>query len=76
MTSITTTEDLKQCPGCGAQAVVDGRQDRHCNTCGLAWTVVTAQDELDAEADRNVRSRAVNEERGRGRKIGRFQTRW
>jgi hypothetical protein len=73
---VTTTVDVKVCPQCGSPAVQLGRQDRGCNGCGLAWTVVTEADELDAKADREVRSRGWNEEKERSRKIGKFQTRW
>jgi hypothetical protein len=76
MSQITTTEDVPTCPKCDAPAVKDGLQDRHCNACGLAWKVVTAEDELDAEADRLVRSRGWNEEKGKSKKIGKFQARW
>ena len=61
---------------CGALAVKLGRQDRACFTCGLTWTVVTERDELDAKADRAVRSREFNEEHDRARKIGKNATRW
>jgi len=71
-----TTEDLPQCPGCGAPAVQTSDRDRQCNTCGLTWTRETEADELDAEADRLVRSRGWNEERGRSKTIGKFQRRW
>jgi len=53
-----------------------GRQDRACLTCGLAWKVVTEQDELDAEADRLIRSRGYAEEHGRGKTVGKGATRW
>lgn len=73
---ITVTEDLKECPGCGALAVrIDDRR-RNCNGCGLTWTVETAEDDLDREAEREVRSRAWNEEKGRGSAIAPGQTRW
>ena len=74
--SITVTEDLPNCPGCGAPAVKTSDRDRQCNSCGLTWERVTEDDELDAEADRLVRSRGWNEERGRGKSIGKFQQRW
>lgn len=73
---LIATEDLKECPGCNAPLVSTGRNDRICNTCGLSVRIVTEEDELDAEADRIVRSRGWNEEQGRARKVGKFQTRW
>ena len=73
---ITVTEDLKECPGCGAPAVRIDARHRNCNGCGLTWTVETAEDELDAAADREVRSREFNEEHGRGRPIAKGQARW
>ncbi len=73
---ITVTEDLKECPGCATPAVKTGQRTRICNTCGLTWLVETAEDVLDAEAEREVRSRAYNEEKGRGRAIAPAQTRW
>lgn len=76
MTDLSTTVDVPNCPQCGAVAVKQGIQDRACNTCGLVWKVVTEQDELDAEADRLVRSRGWNEEHGRGKEIGKGALRW
>lgn len=73
---IIATVDAANCPRCGSPAVKLGQQDRGCCGCGLSWTVVTERDELDAKADREVRSRAWNEESGRGRKIGRGASRW
>jgi len=73
---ITTTVDVPNCPQCGGLAKQMGRQDRACLTCGLAWKVVTEQDELDAEADRLIRSRGYAEEHGRGRTVGKGATRW
>ena len=73
---LTTTDDVKECPQCAGAVTSTGLNDRQCNTCGLVWTVVTEADELDAEADRLVRSRGYSEDRGRSRKIGRFQSRW
>ena len=73
---ITTAVDVKTCPRCEAPAVKLGIRDRVCNTCGLVWTVITPRDELDAKADRELRSREFSEGRGRGRKIGRGATRW
>jgi len=70
-----TTVDAENCPQCGAPAVRYTLQDRGCNTCGLAWKVVTEQDELDAEAEKITRSRAYAEEHGRGRSIGKG-SRW
>jgi hypothetical protein len=74
--SIVTTVDVPACPLCSSPATVLGRQERACNACGLTWRVVTEQDELDAQADRAVRSREWNEERGAARKIGRNAQRW
>lgn len=74
--AIVVTEDLANCPRCGAPAVHTGERSRICNSCGLAWERMTEADELDAEADRLVRSRGWNEEKGRGKSIGKFQTRW
>ena len=73
---ITVTIDEPNCPVCGSPAVKHGLNDRACNACGLTWTVVTEQDELDAEADRLVKSRGVNEERERARKIPKGASRW
>jgi uncharacterized Zn finger protein (UPF0148 family) len=74
--TLTVTEDLPNCPQCGAPAIKDGDQQRHCNSCGLAWERVTEDDELDAEADRISRQRGWNEEQGRGKNIGKGQMRW
>lgn len=76
MTDIKVTQDVPKCPKCDAPAVADSLLQRHCNACGLAWTVQTADDELDAEADRLVRTRGWNEEKGKAKKIGKFQSRW
>ena len=76
MSHITVTEDLPSCPQCGAPAVKTGDRQRQCNACGLAWERVTEDDELDAEADQMVRSRAFNEEQGRAKSISKFQKRW
>jgi hypothetical protein len=73
---IVVTEDLKECPRCGAPAVRIGERDRNCNGCGLTWRRETAEDELDAAADREVRRREWNEEKGRARPIAKGQTRW
>lgn len=74
--SLTVTEDVRECPNCSAPAVNTGIRDRQCNACGLVWKLVTAEDELDAAADRSVLTRAYNEDKGRGKVIARYQTRW
>ena len=74
--SLIVTEDLPDCPRCGAPAVKTSDRDRQCNSCGLTWERLTEDDELDAEAERLVRSRGWNEEQGRGKSIGKFQSRW
>ena len=74
--TIIVTEDLPECPQCGAPAVKTGDRQRQCNACGLAWERMNEDDELDAEADRLVRGRGFADEHGRSRKIGKFQTRW
>ena len=51
-------------------------KDFQCNGCGFTCTVFTAEDELDAEADKLVHQRGYNEEHGRAKKIGKFQARW
>jgi len=76
MSRVIVTEDLAECPRCGAPAVKTGDRSRQCNSCGLAWERFNEDDELDAEAERLVRSRGWNEERGRGKSIGKFQQRW
>ncbi len=76
MSRITVTEDLPECPQCGAPAVKTGDRQRQCNACGLAWERLEENDELDAEADRLVRSRGWNEEHGGARDIGKFPRRW
>lgn len=76
MSRLIVTEDLPECPGCGAPAVKTSERDRQCNSCGLTWERVTENDELDAEADRLVRSRGWNEEQGRGKSIKKSQVRW
>jgi peptide subunit release factor 1 (eRF1) len=76
MSRLIVTEDLAECPQCGAPVVKTSDRARQCNSCGLAWERVTEDDELDAEAERLVRSRGWNEERGRAKSIGKFQTRW
>ena len=76
MSRIVVTEDVSECPQCGAPAVKTGDRERQCNTCGLAWERMSEDDELDAEADRLVRSRGWNEERGRAKLIGKGQQRW
>lgn len=76
MGRLIVTEDLANCPGCNAPAVRDGDRQRHCNGCGLIWERMTAQDELDLEADRMVRSRGFNERERGSSPIGRGQTRW
>ena len=76
MDQITVTEDIRICPSCGALPVRIDEKSRNCNSCGLTWTVETAEDDLDAAADREVRSREWNEEKGRGRRIPEGQTRW
>ena len=73
---LIVSEDLPECPQCGAPAVKTDDRQRQCNACGLTWERMTEEDELDAEAERLVRSRGWNEEQGRGKKIGKFQTRW
>lgn len=73
---VITTAEPDQCPMCGSPLVSIGTKDRICNACGFSCTVHTEEDELDAEAERLVRSRGWNEEEGRSKKIGRFQTRW
>jgi uncharacterized Zn finger protein (UPF0148 family) len=73
---IVATEDLKECPGCGAPATRIGDRQRICNGCGLDWIVVTPEDELEAEAERKVRGREHAEEHGRGRPIAKEQLRW
>ena len=73
---IVVTEDLPGCPQCGAPAVATGGNRRQCNCCGLTWAVVTAEDELDSDAQRLVMSRQSNEDAGRARKIERLQTQW
>jgi hypothetical protein len=74
-TMLIVTEDVPDCPGCGAPAVRLGDRQRHCNGCGLDWERMTEADELDAKADREVRSRAAAEERGTIA-ISKHQTRW
>ena len=76
MSRLIVSEELTECPGCGAPAVKTSDRDRQCNTCGLTWERATENDELDAEADRAVRSRGSNEDAGRAKKIGKFQQRW
>ena len=76
MSRIIVTEDVSECPRCGAPAVKTSDRDRQCNSCGLTWERVTENDELDAEADRQARSRGWNEERGRAKSIGKGQQRW
>ena len=76
MSRITVTEDLPECPQCGAPAVKTGDRQRQCNACGLAWERLDENDELDAEADRLVRSRGWNKEHGGARDIGKFPRRW
>jgi hypothetical protein len=73
---VITTAEPDACPMCAAPMVKTGQHDRICNGCGFVCTVQTEEDELDAEADRLARSRGWNEDEGRSRKIGRFQTRW
>jgi hypothetical protein len=73
---ITTSVDVPNCPRCDSPAVKLGRQDRGCNTCGLTWTLVSEQNELDAKAGREVRSRGFNEDRGRGRTVPKGANRW
>jgi hypothetical protein len=79
--TVITTADPQFCPICADAGVNSpmvklGRNDRTCNTCGFVCTVVTASDEEDAKADRQVRSRGYNEEHNRGHKIEKGQTRW
>jgi len=76
MSKLIVTEDIAECPKCGAPAVKTGDRQRQCNACGLTWERVTEEDELDADAESLVRSRGWNEERGRGKSIGKFQQRW
>lgn len=73
---IITTEKPNTCPLCESPMVCTSAQDYQCNACGFTCTVFTAQDELDAEADKLVRQRGWNEEHGRGKKISKFQSRW
>jgi uncharacterized Zn finger protein (UPF0148 family) len=73
---VITTVEPEQCPMCGSPLVSIGTKDRICNACGFSCTVHTEEDELDAEAERLVRSRGWNEDEGRSKEIGRFQTRW
>ena len=68
---IIVTEDVSECPRCGAPTVKTGDRERQCNTCGLAWERMSEDD-----ADRLVRGRAFNEEQGRSKSISKFQTRW
>ena len=70
---IITTEKPSACPQCGSPMVSTSANDYQCNACGFTCSVFTAQDELDAEADKIVRTRGYNEEHGRGKKISRFQ---
>jgi uncharacterized Zn finger protein (UPF0148 family) len=76
MSRLTVTEDVTECPRCGAPAVKTSDRERQCNSCGLTWERVTENDELDAEAERLVQSRGWNEERGRAKSIGKTQQRW
>ena len=73
---VITTEEPEGCPLCSTPLVKTDEHSRICNSCGFSCRVLTEEDELDAEAERLVRSRGWNEEQGRGKKIGRFQTRW
>jgi len=73
---IITTVDVAFCPQCLSPAVRYDEHARGCNGCGLTWKVVTERDELDAEADRLIRSRGWNEEHGRGKTVGKGATRW
>ncbi len=76
MSHVITTTKPDACPQCGSVMVCTSAQDYQCNACGFTCSVFTAEDELDAEADRLVRTRGFNEEHGRGKKIARFQSRW
>ena len=76
MMKLTVTEDLPTCPQCGNPAVKIDDRHRNCNTCGLTWERLTAEDELDDAAERLIRSRGWNEEHGKTEKIGRFPRRW
>ena len=73
---LITTKDIANCPRCDSPAVRTGRNDRICNGCGLAWTVHSEADELDAKADREVRSREFSEDRGWARAIPKGANRW
>ena len=73
---IIVTEELPNCPKCGAPAVSTGDRQRQCNSCGLAWERKTPADEEDDEADRVVRSRGFNEKAGGARSIVPGQGRW
>ena len=73
---IVVSEDIPNCPGCGAVARKTDDLHRICTTCGLAWERKTPEDEADEEADRLVRSRGWNEEKKGRTPIGRGQMRW
>lgn len=76
MAGVVTTVDVPDCPMCSTPAKRLGLNDRGCLGCGFTWSVLTADDELDAEADREVRSREFNESKGRGRKVPKGAGRW
>lgn len=73
---LTASLDVPTCPQCGSPVKQLSRNDRACCSCGLTWTVYTERDELDAKADREVRSREFSENQQRGRRIPRGATRW
>ena len=73
---ITVSEDIPNCPGCGAVATKTDETHRVCTTCGLAWERRTPEDELDEEADRAVRSRGFSEKGGGMTPLRPGQTRW
>ena len=73
---IISTREPDRCPQCKSPLVRTCMKDFQCNGCGFTCTVFTAEDELDAEADKLVRQRGYNEEHGRAKKIGKFQARW
>lgn len=78
MLKLTVSEDIQTCPQCddGTPLVQIGYHLRQCNSCGVAIEWVTEENELDAEADRQVLTREYNEGHGRGKAIAKYQQRW
>lgn len=73
---ITLSVDLESCPACDARLVKLNRSQRKCNTCGFEATLVTEEDERDAEDVKRRYGRDAVLRDGDEKRVGRNATRW